>query len=148
MIVYGSVYGHTQNAAELLASMLAERGVRNLAVYDVSQTHVSYLVGEAFRCSHLVFAAPTYNGGIFTPMETLLLDLKAHALQKRTAAVIDNGSWAAVAGRQMRDLLTGMKDLRVLDEGLSVKSALKEAQRTELEAMADALAASLQEEQA
>ncbi len=148
MIVYGSVYGHTQNAAELLASMLAERGVRNLAVYDVSQTHVSYLVGEAFRCSHLVFAAPTYNGGIFTPMETLLLDLKAHALQKRTAAVIDNGSWAAVAGRQMRDLLSGMKDLRVLDEGLSVKSALKEAQRTELEAMADALAASLQEEQA
>ena len=148
MIVYGSVYGHTQNAAELLASMLAERGVRNLAVYDVSQTHVSYLVGEAFRCSHLVFASPTYNGGIFTPMETLLLDLKAHALQKRTAAVIDNGSWAAVAGRQMRDLLSGMKDLRVLDEGLSLKSALKEAQRTELEAMADALAASLQEEQA
>ena len=79
-IFCGSVYGHTENAADLLANRLAQQGVQNIALYDVSHTDVSLLVSEAFRCSHLVFAASTYNNGIFTPMENLLLDLKAHNL--------------------------------------------------------------------
>lgn len=79
--------------ADLLANRLAQQGVQNIALYDVSHTDVSLLVSEAFRCSHLVFAASTYNNGIFTPMENLLLDLKAHNLQKRTVALIENGSW-------------------------------------------------------
>ena len=92
VIAYGSVYGHTQNAAEILAGRLAERGVKNIAMYDVSVTHPSVIVSEAFRCSHLVLASATYNAGIFTPMETLLLDLKAHSLQNRTVALIENGT--------------------------------------------------------
>jgi flavorubredoxin len=145
MIVYGSVYGHTENAAELLAGMLAERGVKRIALYDASVTHVSELVGEAFRCSHLVFAASTYNGGIFTPVETLLQDLKAHALQNRTAALIENGSWAAQSGKQMREMLESMKNIRVLDQTVSLKSSLKEESRQALEQLADTLAAELKE---
>lgn len=145
MIVYGSVYGHTENAAELLAGMLAERGVKRIALYDASATHLSDLVGEAFRCSHLVFAASTYNGGIFTPVETLLQDLKAHALQNRTVALIENGSWAAQSGKQMREILESMKNIRVLDQTVSLKSALKEDGVQALEQLADALAAELKE---
>lgn len=143
MIAYGSIYGNTENAANVLAFLLGERGIRNIAVYDVSNTHPSVLIGEAFRCSHLVFAAATYNAGIFTSMEHLLLDMKAHSLQNRTVALIENGSWASTAGKQMREILSGMKNMNVLEQTVTVKSALKEAQLAELEAMADALAESL-----
>ncbi|MEG2700271.1 MAG: FprA family A-type flavoprotein, partial [Hungatella sp.] len=86
MIAYASIYGNTENAANILAGKLAEAGVRNIVIYDVSVTHPSILVAESFRCSHLVFASTTYNAGIFCNMETLLLDLKAHNLQNRTIA--------------------------------------------------------------
>ena len=81
LIAYGSIYGHTENMANVLASRLADLGVRDIAVYDVSSTHPSYILSEAFRRSHLVFASVTYNGGIFSNMEHLLLELKAHNLQ-------------------------------------------------------------------
>ena len=84
-IVYGSIYGNTENAANILANKLAEKGVKGIRVYDASTTHTSVIVSEAFRCSHLVFASTTYNAGIFCNMETALLDLKAHNLQNRTA---------------------------------------------------------------
>lgn len=141
LIVCGSVYGHTENAADILACRLAEKGVRNIAQYDPSHTHVSTLVGEAFRCSHLVVGAPTYNGGIFTPVESFLLDLKAHGLQNRTVALIENGTWAAVSGRQMGELLGTMKNMRILEGTVSLKSSVKDAQRQSLEALADTLAA-------
>ena len=91
LIAYASIYGGTENAANILASELAKKGIKNIAMTDVSVTHPSYIISEAFRCSHIVFAAPTYNAGIFTPMETLLLDLAAHNLQNRTVAFIENG---------------------------------------------------------
>ena len=142
-IFCGSVYGHTENAADILATRLAEKGVRDIRLYDVSHTDVSLLVSEAFRCSHLVLACATYNGGIFTPMENFLLDLKAHNLQNRTVAVVDNGTWAAAAGKQMRELVGAMKNMTVLEGGVSLKSSVKEAQRTELEALADTLASDI-----
>lgn len=142
-ILCGSIYGNTENAADILACRLAEKGVKNIALYDVSHTDVSQLVSEAFRCSHLVLASATYNGAIFTPMENLLLDLKAHNLQNRTVAVIDNGTWSAQAGRQMRELVGSMKNMTVLESTVSLKSSVKEAQRTALEALADELAADI-----
>lgn len=142
-IFCGSVYGHTENAACIVANRLAEKGVKGITFYDVSHTDVSVLVSEAFRCSHLVLACATYNGGIFTPMENFLLDLKAHNLQNRTVAVIDNGSWAATAGKQMREIVGAMKNMTVLENGVSLKSSVKEAQRAELEALADTLAADI-----
>ena len=140
-IFCGSVYGHTENAACILANRLAEKGVGDIALYDVSHTDVSQLVGEAFRCSHLVFASSTYNNGIFTPMENLLMDLKAHNLQNRTVALVENGSWGPQAGKLMGELLSGMKNMRVLEGTVTMKSSVKEAQRQALESLADALAA-------
>ena len=141
-IFCGSVYGNTENAADILAAALAERGVRHVALYDVSHTDLSHLVAEAFRCSHLVFASATYNNGIFTPMETLLMDLKAHNLQNRTVALIENGTWAPQAGKLMGELVNGMKNMTLLEGTVSLKSAVKE--RAALESLADALAAGLQ----
>ena len=144
MIAYASIYGNTENAAEILASKLADKGVKNIAMYDVSVTDPSVIVSESFRCSHLVFAAPNYNGGIFTKMETVLSELKAHSLQNRTVAIMENGTWAPVAGRQMREIFAGMKNIELLEEGVTIRSAVKEAQEASLEALAEKIASSLQ----
>ena len=143
LIAYSSVYGHTENAAQVLATMLAGRGVRNIAMYDVSVTHPSYVVAEAFRCSHLVFASTTYNAGIFCNMETALLDIAAHNLQNRTIALIENGSWAPTAGKLMRGILSKLKNVDILNETLTIKSSLKDDQLTALAEIADALVASM-----
>ena len=102
MIAYASVYGGTENAAELLSVRLRERGVKTV-MFDVSVTPASDIIAAAFRWSHLVFAAPTYNAGIFVTMENLLHDIVAHNLQNRTVALIENGSWAPTSGKHMRD---------------------------------------------
>lgn len=146
LIVYASIYGNTAAAAEKLASMLAERGIRNIAMYDASHTDVSYLVSEAFRYSHMVLAASTYNAGIFTPMENFLHDLKAHNYQNRTVSIIENGTWAAQSGKLMRNMLGEMKDITVLGETISLKSAMKAAQQDEMEALADLINANMRYE--
>ena len=143
-IFCGSVYGHTENAAEILADRLAQKGVRDIRLYDVSRTDVSCLIGEAFRCSHLVFASATYNNGIFTPMENLLLDLRAHNFQNRTVALVENGSWGPQAGKLMGEIVSSMKNMTVLGETVTLKSSVKPAQREALEALADMLAEDLQ----
>lgn len=143
VIAYASVYGHTANAADILAMKLAEKGAGPVAVYDVSVTHPSVLVAEAFRYSHLVLASTTYNAGIFVNMENLLHDLKAHALQNRTVGLIQNGSWAPASGKLMGEALGQMKDMRVLEPVVSIASAVKEEQLGQLEALAGALAASM-----
>ena len=140
MIAYATMYGNTENAANELAGMLADQGVKNIAMYDVSETDVSELVAESFRCSHLVLAAPTYNSGIQPKMEAYLSDIKALNLQNRTVAVIDNGTWAATAGKQMIGMLEGMKNMTILENPISIKSALAENQLGALEALADELA--------
>ncbi|MBS4774003.1 MAG: FprA family A-type flavoprotein [Proteobacteria bacterium] len=142
-LVYGSIYGNTENAVNVLANMLAEKGVRNICVYDASSTHPSVIVSEAFRCSHLVFASSTYNAGIFPPVETALLDLKAHCMQKRTVALLQNGTWALSAGAQMLKLFEEMKDMTILSPQPSVKSALKADQLPELEQLAETIASGL-----
>ena len=140
MIAYATMYGNTENAANVLAGMLADKGVKNIAMYDVSETDVSELVAESFRCSHLVLAAPTYNSGTQPKMEAYLSDIKALNLQNRTVAVIDNGTWAATAGKQMIGMLEGMKNMTILETTISIKSALAENQLGALEALADELA--------
>ena len=140
MIAYATMYGNTENAANVLAGMLADKGVKNIAMYDVSETDVSELVAESFRCSHLVLAAPTYNSRIQPKMEAYLSDIKALNLQNRTVAVIDNGTWAATAGKQMIGMLEGMKNMTILENPISIKSALAENQLGALEALADELA--------
>lgn len=143
MIAYGSIYGNTENAANILACRLAERGIRNIVMYDVSVTHPSYIISEAFRCSHLVFASATYNAGIFSNMEHLLMDMKAHNVQNRTVALIENGSWGVMAAKKMTEIISGMKNMTILDQTITVKSSLKEDQLSEIAALANTIADSI-----
>ena len=145
MIAYATMYGNTENAANVLAGMLADKGVHNIAMYDVSGTDVSELVAESFRCSHLVLAAPTYNGGLQPRMEAFLHDLKALNLQNRTVALVENGTWAPVSGRHMKAILEGMKNMTVLENTVALKSTLAENQIGALEALADTLASQIVE---
>lgn len=133
MIAYASMYGNTENLANVLAAKLAEAGIHNIAVYDVSNTHVSTLISEAFRCSHIVLAAPTYNGNVYPVMENFLNDMKALAVQKRTVAILDNGTWAATAGKQMADKIAEMKDMKIIEPKVSIKSSLKNEQLEQLD---------------
>ena len=142
MIAYASVYGNTENAVEILAVKLREKGIKT-RIFDVSVTPASDIVAAAFRYSHLVFASTTYNAGIFVCMEALLSDLVAHNLQNRTVALLENGSWAPTSGKLMRDMLSKCKNMNILDAGLTIRSALKENQIPQLEAVADALAATI-----
>lgn len=142
-IFYASMYGDTENAINILANELAEAGIRNIAAYDVSSTHVSTLIEEVFRCSHLVIATPTYNGGIYPAMFNLLHDMQALNLQKRTIGLLDNGSWAPTAHRQILTMIESMKDMEILQPIVSIRSALKENSREQLLELKDAILASL-----
>ena len=141
VIAYASVYGNTENAAEILSARLRDRGIPT-EMFDVSVTPASEIIAAAFQYSHLVFASTTYNAGIFVNMEALLHDLVAHNIQNRTVALVENGSWAPTSGGLMRKLLAGCKNMTILDEGLTIRSALKESQLSQLEALAAAIAAS------
>ncbi len=147
MIAYASVYGNTENAANILAVKLAEKGIRNISMYDVSVTHPSYIVSEAFRCSHLVFASTTYNAGIFVNMETALVDIAAHNLQNRTVAFIENGSWAATAGNLMREIIAPLKGTKILETEISIPSSVKTQQMQQLEALSEEIAKSIFEDE-
>lgn len=138
-LFYASIYGHTQNAAEILAAELAKRGVF-VKVYDVSNTHVCDLLAEAFRYSHIVFASATHNNGIFLCMEELLSDLKAHFFQNRKYSLVENGSWAPQAGALMQAEIDGMKNMQKLGETVRILSSVKEETRGALLALADAIA--------
>lgn len=146
MIAYASVYGNTENAANILASKLADAGVKNVAVYDVSMTHPSVIVAEAFRCSHLVFASTTYNAGIFATMQTALDDIVAHNLQNRTIALIENGSWAPMADGLMRKKLAALKNVNILDNTVKILSSVKDDQLSQLDALANALLVTMKTE--
>jgi flavorubredoxin len=142
MLAYASVYGNTENAAEILASRLWELGVKT-EMFDVSVTPASEIIAAAFRYSHLVFASTTYNAGIFVTMEALLSDLTAHNIQNRTVAVIENGSWAATSGSLIRDKLSKCKNIRFTDKTISLKSSVNAAALTALHDMANEIAADI-----
>ena len=144
-IFYGSMYGNTAEAAEILASMLAEAGVKNVAVYDVSRTHVSFLISEIFRCSNLVLAAPTYNNGLYSPMANLLEDMKALNLQNRKVSIIENGSWAPQAGKIMREKVSALKGMEILETCVTLKSSLKKEQMETLQKMCGEIVESLKD---
>ncbi len=140
LILCGSVYGHTENAAEYLAAQLAQEGVKNIKLYDVSKTHPSYLISEAFRLSHIVFASVTYNMGIFPKMDDLLNEICAHNLQNRRISIIENGSWAPVAGKLMRQKLEMLKNVSFLGETITLNSARDDKNTRELDELAQKIA--------
>lgn len=143
LIAYASVYGGTQNAAEILATKLANRGVKDIKMYDVSTTHLSYILSDAFKYSHIVFASTTYNNGIFVNMENLLHDVVAHNLQNRKIAVIENGSWAPTCGKLMTELLSKLKNTEFISSNVIIKSAVKQDKEEELDNLAQAIVSSM-----
>ncbi len=144
LIVYASMYGNTEAAAQALASKLADKGITNTRVYDVSNTHVSYLIAESFRCSHIVIASVTYNLGIYPVIHNYLMDMKALNLQNRTVAIMENGSWACKAGDLIQKFLDEeMKNITVLNERVSISSSLSLDKEIELDMMADAIVDSI-----
>lgn len=127
VIAYASVYGNTESVANALACRLFEAGVR-CVMHDVSVSEYSWIISDAFKYSHLVFASPTYNGGAFVNMENLLHDITSHGLKNRKIALIENGSWAAAAAKSMREILSSLKDSEFIADDLSFKSALRDGE--------------------
>ena len=143
MIVYASMYGNTESAVESLATKFVEKGMTNVVMYDVSSTHVSNLISETFRVSHVVLASVTYNLGIYPPMHNYLMDMKALNLQNRTFAIIENGSWACRSGILMREFLEGMRDMNVLDDKVTLVSSMKEDNLTDMDILVDTVIESM-----
>lgn len=145
MIVYASMYGNTEAAAQNLAAKLCEKGMTNVVLYDVSNTHVSQLISETFRLSHIVLASVTYNLGIYPLMHNYLMDMKALNLQKRTFAIIENGSWACKSGSLMREFIDDMREMDILDEQVTLMSSMTEDNGSDMDSLADGLIESMKQ---
>ena len=140
LLVYASMYGNTEYAAQCLATKLCERGMTNIHMYDVSKTHVSYLVSEAFRLSHIVLASVTYNLEIYPVMHQFLNEIRMLNLQNRTVGIIENGTWTPQAGTLMEEFLDeNMKLMDVLGGEVTVTSSLNDSTEKELDALADSI---------
>lgn len=124
VVAYASIYGNTENAAEILASKLQENNIKT-KMFDVSNTPKSYILANVFKYSHIVFASSTYNAGVFVKMEELLNDLVAHNIQNKTIALIENGSWAPTASKQMKEILNPCKNIKLLENNITIKSSVK-----------------------
>lgn len=139
MIAYASVYGNTENAANILACRLRDKGIQTI-MFDVSVAETSEVVAASFQYSHLVFAAPTYNGGIFIKMDEVLRDIEAHSLKNRTVAFMENGTWAVTCGKQMKEIFAGLKGMNIIEDTVTIKSALADGQEAQVEKLAEAIA--------
>ena len=143
LLCYASMYGNTENAAHILATKLHEKGMHNVHMYDVSKTHVSYLIGEAFKYSHLALLSVTYNLNVFPAMENFVQNMKRLNLQKRVVAVVENGSWAPQASVLINETLDEMKQMTVLNEEVSVLSSVSKMTESELDSLADSIIESM-----
>lgn len=135
LLVYGSMYGNTENAVEVLATEIVEQGMKNIKMYDASVTDCSYLIAEAFRYNRIVVAAPTYNAGLFAPVEHFLNDMKALNVQNKKIALVENGSWAPMAAKHMKAIVETMKNMEIIEPTLTIKSAIQKTQMDEVKTL-------------
>ena len=141
LIVYSSMYGNTEHACQVLASKLHDLGVHEVRLYDVSNTHVSYLIAESFKYSHIILGAVTYNLGVYPVLMNYLHDMKVLNLQNRTVGILENGTWAAKAGDIIEEFLnTEMKTMDVMGDRVTMNSALSEGNMTDFNAIVENLA--------
>lgn len=143
LIAYASMYGNTENAAQILAAKLCEKGVTNIRMYDVSKTHVSYLISDAFKYSHIALLSVTYTNDLYPPMEEFIRDMQRLSLQNRTFAIVENGTWAPQANKLMDKMIGEMKNTTLLNENVSLLSAVDEKSDAAIDAMADAIVKSM-----
>lgn len=136
LIAYASMYGNTQNMAEVLAGELAEAGITNTSMYDVSGTHYSYVIADTFKYTNIVLATPTYNGDIYPVMQQLLDDMKALNVQNKIVAIMENGSWGPTAAKKIKESLENMKNMTILENTVTIKSSMKIGDRASVKALA------------
>lgn len=141
LIACASVHGNTMTAALKLKEILEAKGAKKVVLADLCRDDMHEAVEDAFRYSHLVLAAITYDAGIFPAMESFLNKLKAKNYQKRTVGLMENGTWAPTAGKSMKAALEGMKELSIAEQMVTIKSALKPSDISQLEALAEELLA-------
>ena len=139
VIAYATLHGNTGMAARKLGEILRQKGCGNVVVMDLARTDTAKALENAFRYGKIVLAASSYNAGLMPYMEDFLHHLAAKAYQKRTVALIENGSWAPSAAKTMREILSGMKEITVVEPVVTVRGVLKESDIPALEALADAL---------
>ena len=139
VIAYTSVYGHTKDAVNLLADKLKSKGCPKVVVYDLARDDMSAAISDSFRYSKLVLATTTYNASVYPFMNDFLTRLAEHNFQNRTVGLIENGSWAPLAAKVMKNLLSGCKKINWLDTTVTIMSAIREENRDQLEAMAKEL---------
>ncbi len=141
LVAYASMYGNTESAANALALSLADKGVHDIRVRDVSVTDTSELISLAFKYSHIVIASPTYNLGLHPKMEHFVVDMKALNLQNRTVAIIENGTWSPAVVKTVTEILSTMKNITIMNEKVLIKSSLREQQQ--IETLANAIVADI-----
>lgn len=139
LIAYASIHGNTGKAAEKLAELLREKGVEKVVVMDLARADIAEAVEDAFRYDRMVLAAATYDAGIFPCMDSFLARLKSKNFQKRTVGIIENGSWAPMAGKIMKETLSQMKEITIAEPVVTIKSTLNEASEEQLKLLAQAL---------
>lgn len=139
LVAYASVHGNTAHAAGLLAEMLRRKGEEHVEVMDLARTDMSVAVRKAFFYDRMVVAAATYDGGLFPCMEEFLLHIKSKGFQKRTVGIMENGSWAPMAGKAMRAILETMKQIVIAEPAVTIKSAVHEDTKQQMEMLAEAL---------
>ena len=141
LVAYASIHGHTAAAAKEMAKILKEKGAEKVVLCDLSRDDMAEAVEDAFRYDTLLLAAATYNAGVFPCMEHFLLHLKGKNYQKRRVGILENGTWAPMAAKTMKGILDGMKDVEICDTVVSIKSAMKETDRANMEKLAEELLA-------
>lgn len=139
ILVYASMYGHTENAVSIIANKLSERGVKDMRIYDVSKTHPSYIIADAWKYSNIVFGSPTYNMGLYYGMEFLIREMARLNFQNRKVSLIGNGTWANRAVKIMKELLEGMKNMDIVGTPLEIKSSMKKEQEGEFDKLAESI---------
>ena len=139
VIAYTSVYGHTKKAVELLAEKLRSKGCPKVVVYDLARDDMSLALSDAFRYSKLVLATTTYNASIYPFMHDYITRLVEHNFQNRTVGIIENGSWAPLAAKVMKEMLSPCKKINWLDTTVKILSAVNQENKEQLEAMTDEL---------
>ncbi|MCF0177032.1 MAG: FprA family A-type flavoprotein [Bacteroidales bacterium] len=139
-VAYASIHGNTAVAAHKMAELLKAAGVEKVVVSDLCRCDIHEAVEDAFRYSKAVFAASTYDAGIFTPMYNFLHLLQAKAYQNRKVGLIENGSWAPAAAKCMKEMLSGLKDVEIVGQPVSIRSTVKSENIAEMQKLAEALA--------
>jgi flavorubredoxin len=145
VLFYASMYGNTENVINALANKLAKLGVQDMRLYDVSKTHPSYIISDVWKYSHMVIASPTYNMHLYFVMDSLLREMSALGIKNRKASLIGNHTWSSAALKNMQELVGTMKNIEIVGTPLDVRSTLKPERESELDALADAIYASLSE---